>query len=125
MRGAMIRVLVAFEESYRTYRETIAVTLRILRPEVEVKSTTLETLEGELERFDPQVVICSGHKEVESGTRLAWIELSVDPTMPTKFSVGGRRFERTNPTMEALLEVIEEVGNSSVLVRAGLNHRSA
>ena len=116
----------AFEESYRTYRETIAAALRVLRPGTEVKSTTLEELEGELERFDPQVVICSGHKEVESGTRLAWIELSVDPTMPTKFSVGGRSFERTNPpTMEALLEVIEEVGNSSVLVRAGLNHRSA
>ena len=100
----------AFEESYRIYRETIAAALRVLRPETEVKSTTIEGLEGELERFDPQVVICSGHKEVESGTRLIWIELSVDPTMPTKISVGGRHFERTNPTVEQLLEVIDEVG---------------
>jgi hypothetical protein len=101
--------LVAFEESYRTYRETIAAALRVLRPETEVKSTTLEELEGELERFDPQVVICSGHKEVESGTRLIWIELSVDPLMPTKISVGGRHFEQTNPTVEELLEIIDEV----------------
>ena|SRR5215208_3338163 len=79
-------------------------------PGTEVKSTTLEELEGELESFDPQVVISSGHKEVELGTRLAWIELSVDPTMPTKISVGGRHFERSNPTVEELLEVIEEVG---------------
>ena len=100
----------AFEESYRTYRETIAAALRVLRPGTEVKSTTLEELEGELESFDPEVVICSGHKEVELGTRLAWIELSVDPTMPTKISVGGRHFERSNPTVEELLEVIEEVG---------------
>ena len=100
----------AFEESYRTYRDTIAVALRLLRPETEVKSTTLDELEGELERFDPEVVICSGHKEVESSTRLAWIEFSVDPTMSTKISVGGRHFERTNPTVEELLEVIEEVG---------------
>jgi hypothetical protein len=113
--GAEIRVLVALEESYRSYRETIAAALRILRPEAKVKSTTLEELEEELERFDPQVVICSGHKEIEPGTRLAWIELSVDPTVPTKISVGGRHFERTNPTVEELLEVIEEVGNSSVL----------
>jgi hypothetical protein len=101
--------LVAFEESYRPYRETITAALRVLRPETEVKSTTLEELEGELERFDPQVVICSGHKEVESGTRLIWIELSVDPLMPTKISVGGRHFEQTNPTVEELLEIIDEV----------------
>ena len=105
-----IRVLVAFEDNYHVYRETIAAAFRILRPETEVKSTTLEELEGELERFDPQVVICSGHKEIEPGIRLAWIELSMDPTMPNKISVGGRHFERTNPTMEELLEVIEEVG---------------
>jgi hypothetical protein len=121
----LTRILVAIEDSYHAYRETIAAGIRVLRPETEVKSITLEELEGELERFDPQVVICSGHKEVEPGTRLAWIELSVDPTMPTKISVGGRHFERTNPTVEELLEVIEEVGNSSALARAGLIHRSA
>jgi hypothetical protein len=109
-RGAEIRVLVAFEESYRTYRDTIAAAVRILRPETEVKSTTLEELEGELERLDPEVVICSRHKEVESGTRLASIELSMNPTIPTKMSVGGRHFERTNPKVEELLEVIEEIG---------------
>jgi hypothetical protein len=108
--GATMRVLVAFEESYRIYRETIAAALRVLRLETEVKSTTLEELEGELERFDPEVVICSGHKEVEPGIRLAWIELSMDPILPTKISVGGRHFERTNPTVEDLLEIIEEVG---------------
>jgi hypothetical protein len=106
--GAEIRVLVAFEDDYRTYRDTIGAVLRILRPETEVKSTTLEELEEELERFHPEVVICSGHKEVELCTRLAWIELSVDPTMSSKISVGGRHFERTNPTVEELLEFIED-----------------
>lgn len=90
----------------------IAATLRILRPEAEVESATLGALEEELERFDPQVVICSGpKKEVESGSRpLAWIVLSLDPTQPTKIIVGGRYLERTNPTVEALLKVIDEVG---------------
>ena len=100
----------AFEDNYHVYRDTIAAAFRILRPETEVKSTTLEELEEELERFDPEVVICSGHEEVELCSRLAWIELSVDPTMSTKISVGGRHFERTNPTVEELLEVIDEVG---------------
>jgi hypothetical protein len=101
---------VATEDDYRAYRETIAAVLRVLRPHSEVESTTNEALEAELERFDPQVVICSGHKEVESGSRVAWIELSLDPTVPTKISVGGRHLERTNPTVEELLEVIDEVG---------------
>jgi hypothetical protein len=101
---------VSFEDNYHVYREMIAAVLRALRPETEVKSTTLEELKGELERFHPEVVICTGHKEVEAGGGLAWIELSMDPTMPTKISVGGRHFERTNPTVEELLEIIDEVG---------------
>jgi hypothetical protein len=101
---------VAFEDNYHAYRETIAAVLRILRPEAEVESTTLEELEEELGRFDPEVVICSSHEEVESGTRLAWIELPVDPLLPTKIRVDGHFLERTNPTVEELLEVIDAVG---------------
>ena len=100
----------AFEDDYQVYREMIATVLRVVRPGIEVKSITLEALERELARLDPEVVICTGHKEVELGSGLAWIELSVDPTMSTKISVGGRHFERTNPTVEELLEVIDEVG---------------
>ena len=99
----------AFEDDYQVYREMIASVLRALRPGIEVNSITLEALEGELARLDPEVVICTGHKEVESSTRLAWIEFSVDPFKPTKIRVGGRHFERTNPTVEELLEIIDEV----------------
>jgi hypothetical protein len=101
---------VALEDDYRAYRETIAAGLRILRPELEVESSALEVLEEELERFDPQVVICSGHKGVESGSTLAWVELSLNPTLPTKINVAGRYLERANPTVEEFLEVIDEVG---------------
>ena len=74
-----------------------------------MESTAIEALEEELERFDPQVVICNGHREVESGSRLAWIELSLDPTVPTKISFGSRSLERTNPGLKELLEVIDEL----------------
>jgi hypothetical protein len=82
-------VLVALEDDYRAYRETIAAGLRILRPGAEVESTTLEALKEDLERFDPQVVICGVHEGVEADARLAWIELSLDPTRPSRISVGG------------------------------------
>jgi hypothetical protein len=32
----------------------------------------------------------------------------LDSTRPTKISLGGRRFESTNPTLETLLAVIDE-----------------
>jgi hypothetical protein len=107
--GVAIRILVAIEDDYRAYRETIKAGLQILRPRAETKSVGLEALEEEIERFEPQVVICSGRKAVDKGGRLAWIELSLDPTSPTKISVGQRRWERTNSTLEDLLEVIDEV----------------
>ena len=98
----------ALEDDYRVYRETIAVGLRILHPGIEVETTPLEELEEELERFDPQVVICSGHEEVESDGIIAWIELSLDSMKPTKMRVGERLTERTNPTLRELLEPLDE-----------------
>jgi hypothetical protein len=100
---------VALEDAYRAYREMIAGGLRLLRPGTDVKSTTIEALEEELERFDPQVVICSTHEGVQPDARLAWIELSLEPTRPTKISVGGRYLERTNPGVKELLSVIDEL----------------
>jgi hypothetical protein len=99
---------VALEENYRVYRETIAIGLQILRPDIKAETATLEALEKELERFDPKVVICSGHEKVESEGIFAWIELSLDPTQPTKISVSERYLERTNPTLKELIETINE-----------------
>jgi hypothetical protein len=111
--GVTIRVLVALEDDYRVYRETIAVGIRILRPQAETKSVELEALEEEIKRFDPQVVIYSGLETVDSSDSLAWIELSVDPTSSTKITVGGCCIERTNPTLKELLELIDPVIRST------------
>ncbi len=101
-----MRVLVALEDDYRAYRETIAAVLRILRPDAKVESTSKEAFKEDLERFDPQVVICSGPKYLESNGNRTWIELSLDPTQPTKINVGGRYLERTNPSVRELLETV-------------------
>jgi hypothetical protein len=104
-----MRALVALGDDFRAYRETIAAGLRILRPGVEVESASIEALEEELERLAPQVVVCGGHEEVGSDGVLAWIELSLDPTEPTRIRVGERRSERTNPTLRELVEIIDEL----------------
>jgi len=88
----------------------IAAGLETLRPGTEVAAIGLDQLEGELARLGPQVVVCSRPgrlAEVEG--RLAWVEISLDPTRPTKISFGGgRHSESTNPTLEELLAVLDE-----------------
>lgn len=102
----------ALEDDYRPYRETIAAALRILRPDAEVESATLRELEEELERFDPQVVICGGHLRRVRGGRIgqhARLDRApLDPTRPAKISVGRRYLKQVDPTVEALLEVIDQ-----------------
>jgi hypothetical protein len=114
-RGAVaIRILVALEDDYRVYRETIAAGIRILRPRAETKSVELKALEDEVERFEPQVVIYSGPTTVDTGGSLTWVKLSLDPTSSTKISVRGYYLERTNPTLEELLELIDQVEEANI-----------
>jgi hypothetical protein len=100
---------VAFESDYRAYRDMLAVGIRILRPRSEVETANLETVEEEVKRFEPQVLICSLPEPVDSGDWAAWVELSMDPTRPTRISIGGRYCEWTNPTLEDLLGIIDKV----------------
>jgi hypothetical protein len=46
---------------------------------------------------------------VDPGGRIAWVELSLESTRPSKVCVGGRYSESINPTLEVLLAVIDEV----------------
>ena len=92
-----MRVLVVLEDDYRLYREMLAECLRIRRTGAEVESATPESLEEELERFDPRVIICSGHKDVKSnggvyGSSCSWVArcqpgsapvMEVDMSLPT------------------------------------------
>ena len=54
-----MRVLLSFEEKYRVYGQAMAAAIREFRPNVEVAVVEGEDLESEVERFDPQLVICS------------------------------------------------------------------
>jgi hypothetical protein len=102
-------VLIAIEDEYRAYREVIAAGLEALRPGTEVAAVGLDRLDAELARLDPEVVVCSRPGSLaEAEGRPAWVELSLDTSRPTKVSVGGRRSESVNPTLETLLAVIDE-----------------
>jgi len=103
------RILIAFEDEYRVYREAIAGAIRVFRPHAQGETAGLDALEEEFERWDPHLVICSRPNTVDPGGRPAWVELPTDPTRPARVCVGGRNLARTNPTLEVLLGVVDEV----------------
>ena len=104
-----MRVLLSFEKKYRVYMEAMASAIRAFRPDVEVAVVNGEGLEAEVERFDPQLVICSPPlPENPVDDRLARIELSPEPDQPSRFRVGERQWETTNPTLGEILPVVDE-----------------
>ncbi len=68
----------------------------------------LDALDDEIKRLNPQVVICSRPYTADPGGGLAWVEVSLDPTRPTKVWFGGHRWESTEPTLDLLPAVIDE-----------------
>lgn len=100
----------AFEDNYRAYRQTMATCLQIRRPDIEVETVELATLEKKLEDFAPQVVICSGHRAMASYDECAWIALSLDLNMPARIKIGGHFRKMDNPSLEQILGLINTIG---------------
>jgi hypothetical protein len=102
-----LRVLVAYEDEYRSYRETIGAAIRTLRPHTEVVNAALTELEMMAPHAD--LVICSRSNVQHTEGTLAWIELPNDPERPAKISLQGRCSEVTNLTLDGLLAVVDTV----------------
>jgi hypothetical protein len=104
-----IKIIIGFDDEYHAYRETLAATIRILRPEAEVMTVEQEKIGGVVKRFDPDIVIGGQFKDGDLDDVRAWIELALDPTQSTKVRVDGQYSEVVNPTLDKLLVIIEEV----------------
>ncbi|QIN78748.1 hypothetical protein GBA65_09690 [Rubrobacter marinus] len=101
-----MRILVAFDDEYRAFREAISGALSALRPEDEVEAAALPAIGDKVAAFDPHLVIAS--LPGAFGTGAAWVELSPEPDRPSRVCVGGRRSEAYNPSMDDLVAVAEE-----------------
>ena len=104
-----IKIIVALDEEYRAYQGTLAATIRILRPDAEVMTVEPEKVRGAAKRFGPDIVIGSRSEDGDLEDVRAWIELAVDPARSMKVRVDGQYSEVVNPTLDKLLEIIEEV----------------
>jgi hypothetical protein len=106
---------VAYEEDYRAYGEMIAAGVRLLRPRAEVHTASPTEIGAELERFDPQVVVCGVPGLPDPGHTPAWVELHAGVGRPARVRVGGGRREHVGLRLEGLLGVVDE---AEALVRA-------
>jgi len=91
----------------RSYREAIAHVLRALRPALEVDETDQASLDRELSRGVPQLVICSRATPAVQGNAPAWVELYTDEGPLSSVAIGEER--STVPEME-LEDIIRIVG---------------
>ena len=105
-----MRLLLAFDREYRVYVEALANAIRTSRPYAQVALTNTAGLEAEVERFDPQLVICSSPipSNPVDPQLIASLELSPEPDQASRFRVGERYWESTNPTLDETLSVVDE-----------------
>ena len=111
-----MRILISYEDSYLLYSDTLERALGGLRPEAEVAACRLRVLGEQVKSFNPHLVVSSRKNSVDPGGRAAWYRLSPEPDKPSEACLGGRCWQRLNPTLEDLLSFIDEV---EALVRSG------
>jgi len=100
------RVLMANEP--RAYREGIAAVISQLRPEVEVKTVEPNALDTSIERFSPDMVICSKATDALKGGVRVWVELYPENAAYSVASIGGRRVEYTEIQLPDLLSIVDK-----------------
>ena len=105
-----MRILLGFEERYGTHMDAVRTSIRRHRPNSEVRFTTPEALEAEIDRFEPHLLVCQPPALENLGSRLlAVVELSIESSQPSKFRVGERCWELLNPGIEELMRVVADV----------------
>jgi hypothetical protein len=104
-----MRILVVYEDSYRSYGQTMVGAIRGLRPQLEAALVQVRELEAEVERLDPHLVICNRPNSIDPGGRAAWVRLSDEPEEPSEFCLAGRRWGSKNPDLEEVLAIIDEM----------------
>jgi hypothetical protein len=100
------RVLMANEP--RAYREGIAAVISQLRPEVEIETVEPNALDTSIERFSPDMVICSKATDaLKAGVRV-WVELYPENAAMSVASIDGRRMEYNEIQLPDLLSIVDK-----------------
>jgi len=105
---ANIRVLVGNDP--RSYREVIAGVFHELRPEAEVHVVDPADLDRAIQQRSPHLVVCSRLTSGVMTGPFAWVLLYPDGARTVTASVGGRRMQSQDMSLEGLLALIDRAG---------------
>lgn len=103
------RVLFAYEDTHLSYRDALVRVVQALRPRVAVTTVSLRSLQSEVGRLEPHLVVSSRPDTFDPGDEAAWYKLSHEPDEPSEVRLGGRRSRSENPGLEELVAIIDEV----------------
>ena len=95
------RILLANE--FASYRQTLAIVIRDLHPHVEVFEASSESLDGEVARLGPDLVICSRVTCTVRRRVANWVELYPDRKPYSTFYIGGERRAKREVQLSDLL----------------------
>ena len=101
------RVLMANELA--SYRQTIALVLREMRPDVEVIETDSGSLNGQVMRFSPDLVICSRVTSVVKERVPNWIELYPDCSPLSTVCINGELSTIDDVQLTDLISLVDRV----------------
>ena len=101
------RILVA--NDLTSYRQMIAIVFRKLHPNVEVLEVHPETLDWEVARLVPDLVVCSRVTAVVRERAANWIELYPEGSSFSTFCIGGERRAMEDVQLSDLLSVCARV----------------
>jgi hypothetical protein len=106
----MVRVLVTVEP--RMYREAIALALQRARPRSEVMLVSAESLDEQVDGFDPHVLVRNDSDgeipERLLGSVVLRVEVLYTDGMAARISVGGRCYTIEDANMDDLLSLLDE-----------------
>ncbi|QIN79685.1 hypothetical protein GBA65_15400 [Rubrobacter marinus] len=107
-----MRILVA--NTPLMYREAVAVSLRLSRPDAEVMLGDPPALYGRVERFDPHLIVLDRDGLLLGGlpAALPRLEILLGATMDGRIGANGRSVDIENVGTEDLLALVDEVAET-------------
>ena len=108
-RMANTRILIANEP--RSYREVISVAVQQLRPQVEVVVVEPEELDVSVERFHPDLVVCSRATDRVRSDVPVWVELYQGLGARSVVNVEGEEWAVDDIELSDLLSIVDRAGS--------------
>jgi hypothetical protein len=105
-----VRILVTVKP--QMYRETLALALHLHRPDAEVMLAPSESLDGEVKRFGPHLLVRNDNDGAgpESLNAIACrIEILFSDGLDARINLNGRVWEIEDMCVDDLLRVVDEV----------------